>query len=134
MIISESEILEYRKAFYDSEKGYIVLKNYLSQEDVQHLQHFWKKDPPNPSYFDTVPTERKQIGQRAFAFFGHRRTCYYNYIWNKPLDTLTIPFVLMWLSSETSNHYKQSPYLNLIPSEKRLASYRVILSQDICGR
>lgn len=126
--VTDSELLPLRDELYNINKpGYIILRNYISPAQVAHLQQFWQKTPPDRGYFDTHPVEPKVFKQRPFAFFGQRRTCYHNYLWNPALDELshTLCFEIALLR----NRLQEKPsYFNLAPNGKRLASYRVIVS------
>jgi hypothetical protein len=124
----DSSLEELRTELYDPDKpGYIVLRQYLSMDLVRHLRQRWKEQPPDPALVDTIPIEPKRIGQLPFAFFGQRRTCYHNYLWNKPLDETT--HGICFAVSLLRNQLQQTPlYFNLIPNSKRMASYRVLLS------
>jgi hypothetical protein len=128
LVLSDSELALHREALYgDGKPGYTVLKQYLTTDEVAHLHQVWKKNPPDPACFDTVPREPKLIGQRPFAFFGNRRTCYYNYLWNKPIDEFS--HTLCFSIALLRNQLQQTPlYFNLAPNGRRLASYRLILS------
>lgn len=130
LISPDQETIEFRNELYHPDKpGYIILRNYVSPAIIKHLHQVWYHDPPPAGFMDTEPIEPKIVGQRPFAGYYNRRTCYHNYFWNKPWDEVShnICFAVNMLRNQLE---QAQLYTNLAPNGKRLASYRVLISKS----
>ena len=131
--ISDPDLKPMRQALYRSDgPGYVLIKQFLSPELAEHVAGYWLDTPPASNLFDTTMTSAKVVGQKSYIFEGNHRTCYHNYLWNRPMDEVS--HSTCFLVTMLRNQLEQQPlHRFLLPGSSRMASYRVLCTDHVDG-
>lgn len=128
--IADSRLLPIRRELYHSASpGYFIIRNFLTPNQVSHLQKLWDTDGVERFHAPYESKEQFFFGCPNYASISRGNKIFFNFLWAKPLDELTFALAIQiqLLRSRIEGHFAGK---EIFPIHNKCVSYRVVNTKN----
>jgi len=119
-----------RQIYHSSGPGYVVIREFFDQQQVEHAQEIWTSTSASRHFEPFLGKHQFQLGSPNFMKKDDRgNRTFYNFLWGKPLDELTYEatFYIQTLRNRISGRNSSN---EILPITGNSVSYRVVLTRN----